>query len=106
MKIRTLIVSAFFAASFALPSFAQDQPNYKIAAIQGAYMIIGQKPYKILSDCSSFQAGDIVTFSEDPITCEKVTAIDIDTFNKCELECLENLGTPDPIDNPPGPDAN
>jgi hypothetical protein len=47
-------------------------------------------------DCPEFQAGDQVTFSEDPITCETVTAIDTVSLSKCELICIDNLGTPEP----------
>jgi hypothetical protein len=59
-------------------------------------MYIGQKPYKMLGKCPSFQVGDQITFSEDPITCETVTAIDTDGLTTCNLVCLDNLAAPDP----------
>lgn len=93
MRILTVLL---LLTAFSIPAFAQNQSEYKIAAIRDGYMIIGQKPYKMLGDCPSFQPGDEITFSEDPITCDKVTAIDTDGLTTCELDCLENLGTPEP----------
>jgi hypothetical protein len=91
-----ILTALLFLTAVSIPALAQDQYQYKVASIQGQYMIIGQKPYRIVGDCSKFQIGDDVTFSEDPITCETVTAINLDRFSSCELECLENLGSPEP----------
>ena len=93
MKIITI---ALLFLSLSVPAFAQNQSEYSIAAIRDGFMIVGQKPYKMTGDCPEFQAGDEITFSEDPITCETVTAIDTESLSKCELICVENLGTPEP----------
>ena len=82
--------------AFSLPSFAQNQSEYPIAAIKDGYMLIGQKPYRMTSECPEFQVGDMVSFSEDPITCEMVTAVDTLSLAECNLICLENLGAPEP----------
>ena len=93
MKIITI---ALLFLSLSVPAFAQNQSEYSIAAIRDGFMIVGQKPYKMTGDCPEFQVGDEITFSEDPITCETVTAIDTESLSKCELICVENLGTPEP----------
>lgn len=93
MKI--LSVSLLLLA-VSIPAFAQNQTEYPVAAIRDGFMFIGQKPYKMTGDCPSFQVGDKVTFSEDPITCETVTAIDTESLAKCDLICIDNLGTPEP----------
>lgn len=82
--------------ALSIPAYAQNQPEYPIAAIKDGFMFIGQKPYRMTSDCPEFQVGDEVAFSEDPITCEMVTAIDTESLAECNLICIENLGTPEP----------
>ena len=77
-----------------LPAFAQNQVEYPIVRIKGEYMLIGQKVYKMISGCKEFEEGDLVTFSEDPITCETVTALDVTDLKECKLECLENMELP------------
>jgi hypothetical protein len=91
-----ILTALLFLTAVSVTALAQDQYEYKVDAIRGQYMLIGRKPYKIIGDCSRFQAGDDVAFSEEPITCERVTVINLDRFTSCELECLENLGTPPP----------
>ena len=93
MKIITL---ALLFLSLAVSAFAQNQSEYPIAAIKDGYMLIGQKPYRMTGECPSFQVGDQVTFSEDPITCEMVTAIDTLSLAECNLICIDNLGAPEP----------
>lgn len=93
MKIFSL--SLLFLA-LSIPAYAQNQSEYPIAAIKDGFMLIGEKPYRMVSECPDFQVGDMVTFSEDPITCEMVTAIDTVSLAECSLICLENLGTPEP----------
>ena len=93
MRIITVLL---LFLSLSVPAFAQNQSEYPIAAIKDGYMYIGQKPYKMLGECPSFQVGDEITFSEDPIPCEMVTAIDTDGLTTCNLACLDNLATPDP----------
>lgn len=80
--------------ALSLPAFAQNQVEYPIVKIKGEYMLIGQKPYKMIGKCEGFHEGDMVTFSEDPITCETVTALDVTELKKCQLECLEDLELP------------
>lgn len=82
--------------ALSIPAYAQNQSEYPIAAIKDGYMLIGQKPYRMTGDCPDFQVGDMVAFSEDPITCEMVTAIDTLSLAECNLICLENLGAPEP----------
>ena len=91
-----ILTALLFLTAVSIPAFAQNQYEYSVASIQGQYMVIGQKPYKIVGDCSKFQVGDDITFSEDPITCETVTAINLDRFSSCDLVCIDNLGTPQP----------
>lgn len=91
-----IITAALLFLSVTVPAIAQNQSEYSIAAIKDGVMIVGQKPYKMTGDCPEFQVGDAITFSEDPITCETVTAIDTLSLSKCELICLDNLGTPEP----------
>lgn len=87
---------AILLLTLSAPAYAQDQSEYPIAAIKDGYMLIGQKPYRMVSECPDFQEGDMVSFSEDPITCEMVTAIDTLSLAECNLICLENLGAPEP----------
>ena len=80
--------------ALSLPAFAQNKVEYQIVKIKGEYMLIGQKPYKMIGKCEGFKEGDAVTFSEDPITCETVTALDVTGLKECQLECLENMELP------------
>ena len=89
-----IFILSLLITTFTLPALAQNQVEYPIVKIKGEYMIIGQKPYKVIDDCEGFEEGDKVTFSADPITCEQVTALNITRLTKCELECLENLELP------------
>ena len=93
MKIFSLALLLF---ALSTPAYAQDQSEYPIAGIKDGYMLIGQKPYRMVSECPSFQVGDQVTFSEDPITCEMVTAVDTLSLSECQLICIDNLGPPQP----------
>lgn len=91
--MRILILSLLITF-LTLPALAQNQVEYPVVKIKGEYMIIGQKPYKVIGVCDSFEEGDNVTFTADPITCEQVTALNVTRLTKCELECLENLELP------------
>ncbi|HVY55318.1 MAG TPA: hypothetical protein VHC46_06140 [Thermodesulfobacteriota bacterium] len=93
MKIFSL---SLLLAALSVPAFAQNQSEYPIADIKDGFMLIGQKPYRMVSECPTFQVGDQVTFSEDPITCEMVTAIDTLSLAECNLICIDNLGAPEP----------
>lgn len=99
--MKKLAVIAAIVSAFAAPALAQDQATYKIMAIQGTAMLIGQKTYLMLDKCPDFEPGDIITFSEDPITCLTVTAVNIENLKECQLKCVDNTGRPDPVDNPP-----
>ncbi len=99
--MKKLAIVAVIASAIAAPAFAQDQATYQIKAIQDSMMLIGQKPYMMLDKCPDFQPGDVITFSEDPITCLTVTAINIENLKECQLKCIDNTGSPDPVDNPP-----
>jgi hypothetical protein len=102
--MKSLVAIAVILSAIAAPALAQDQATYKIMAIQDSIMLIGQKPYLTTEPCPDFQPGDVITFSEDPITCLTVTAINIENLKECQLKCVANSGYPDPIDNPtPGP---
>ena len=100
--MKRLAIIAAIVSALAAPAFAQDQATYKIMAIQDSLMLIGQKPYQMLDKCPGFEPGDIITFSEDPITCLTVTAVNIENLKECQLKCIDNTGKPDPVDNPPG----
>ena len=93
MKIFSL---SLLLIALSAAAYAQDQSEYPIADIRDGFMIIGQKPYRMVSECPDFQVGDQVTFSEDPITCEMVTAVDTLSLSECHLICIDNLGTPEP----------
>ena len=99
--MKRLAIIAAIVSALAAPAFAQDQATYKIMAIQDSLMLIGQKPYQMLDKCPGFEPGDIITFSEDPITCLTVTAVNIENLKECQLKCIDNTGKPDPVDNPP-----
>ena len=100
--MKRLAIIAAIVSTLAAPALAQDQATYKIVAIQDSMMLIGQKPYQMLDKCPDFQPGDIVTFTEDPITCLTVTILNIENLKECQLKCIDNTGSPDPVDNPPG----
>jgi len=99
--LKRLAIIAAIVSAFSAPAFAQDQATYKILAIQDSLMLIGQKPYLMVDKCPDFQPGDVITFSEDPITCLTVTAVNIENLKECQLKCIDNTGKPDPVDNPP-----
>lgn len=102
--MKSLAIIAVMISALAAPALAQDQATYQIKAIQDSLMLIGQKPYLMTEPCPDFQPGDVITFSEDPITCLTVTALNIENLKECQLKCVANSGSPDPIDNPtPGP---
>ena len=101
MRKFMLAAAATAALIVNAPAFAQDQATYKIMAIQDSLMLIGQKPYLMVDKCPDFEPGDIITFSEDPITCLTVTAVNIENLKECQLKCIDNTGKPDPVDNPP-----
>lgn len=92
MKI--LLAALFLISALSISSFAQTQSEYSVEAIKGPYIIIGEKPYKKLADCSEIQVAAKVTFTSDPITCQQTEIVDLLTLTKCPVECLSNEGLP------------
>lgn len=98
--MRTLLPALFvFAVLFLITAsgtstLAQTQPEYTVVAIKGPYLIIGQKPYKKLTECKNIKVADKVTFTEDPITCLQTEVVDLLTLTKCPVECLSNEQLP------------
>lgn len=92
MKI--IIAALLIISALSLNSFAQDQAEYTVAAIKGPYIIIGEKPYKKLAECSHIQVAEKVSFTEDPITCLQTEIVDLLTLTRCPVECLTNESLP------------
>ncbi len=101
--MKTLFTALLIISAFALHTYAQNQSEYTVREIKGEYVIIGEKPYKMLTKCEGVQPGDKVSFSESPITCLKATLVNLLTLSECEVECLSNEGTPyEPEPEPAG----
>ena len=92
MKI--LAASLILMTSLFSISYAQNQSEYEIKAVKGPYLIIGEKPYKMVGECEGFDVAETVSFSESPITCETATIINLLTLSKCEVQCLANEDLP------------
>ena len=92
MKI--LIAGLLIISTLSINSFAQGSSEYTVRAVKGDYVIIGEKPYKMLTKCEGIKAEDKVSFSESPITCLKATIVNLLTLSECEVECIDNTGTP------------
>jgi hypothetical protein len=92
--LKTLFAALLIISAFALNTYAQNQAEYTVKEIKGDYIIIGEKPYKMLTKCEGIKPGDNISFSESPITCLKATIINLLTLSECEVECLSNEGTP------------
>jgi len=92
--LKTLFAALILLSAFALNTYAQGQAEYTVREIKGDYIIIGEKPYKMLTKCEDIKPGDRVSFSESPITCLKATIVNLLTLSECEVECLSNEGTP------------
>ena len=103
--MKTLSITLFLTAILSVNAFAQMSGEYTVEAIKGEYVIIGQKPYKMLTKCEGIKPQDKVSFSESPITCLKATLVNLLNLSECEVECLSNEGTPyTPVPAPPGVD--
>ena len=75
--MRILVAALFIVTALGGISIAQTQSEYVVKAIKGPYLIIGQKPYKMLTECPGIQEADKVTFTSDPITCEQTEVVDL-----------------------------
>lgn len=100
--MKTLILALIVASAFSSASLAQSAGEYTVKAVKGEYVIIGEKPYKMLTKCEGIKPEDKVSFSESPITCLKATLVNLLTLSECEVECLTNTGAP--YEPPPLPE--
>lgn len=92
MKI--LITAILVLSAISVATFAQRGGEYTVKEVKGEYVIIGEKPYKMLTKCEGIKADDQVSFSESPITCLKATIVNLLTLSECEVECVSNESTP------------
>lgn len=92
--MKLFITALLLVSSFSTVSFAQTQSEYTVAAIKGPYLIIGQKPYKMLQECPGIQEADKVTFTSDPITCQETEVVDLVSLSKCPVICITNEQLP------------
>lgn len=101
--MKTFIAALIIVSAFLATSFAQGGGEYTVKEIKGDYVIIGEKPYKMLTKCEGIKPEDTVSFSESPITCLKATIVNLVTLSECEVECVTNEGTP--YEPPPEPEV-
>lgn len=92
--LKTLITALIVITALSVNTYAQSGSEYTVTAIKGNYVVIGEKPYKMLTKCEGIQPEDKVSFSESPITCLKATLVNLLTLSECEVECVSNEGTP------------
>jgi len=92
--LKILITALLITSALSINSIAQGNSEYIVRAVKGDYVIIGEKPYKMLTKCEGIEAEDKVSFSESPITCLKATIVNLLTLSECEVECIDNTGTP------------
>jgi hypothetical protein len=92
--LKILITALLITSTLSINSIAQGNSEYTVRAVKGNYVIIGEKPYKMLTKCEGIKADDKVSFSESPITCLKAKIINLLTLSECEVECIDNTGTP------------
>ena len=100
MKI--LISAVLLTTVFSIGAIAQSGGEYTVKAVKGQYIVIGEKPYKMLTECKGVKAEDKVSFSESPITCQTATLVNLLTLSECEVECITNTATP--YEPPPLPE--
>ncbi len=101
--MRLLISALFIISAFSITALAQGGAEYTVKSVKGEYVIIGEKPYKMLTTCEGIKPEDKVSFSESPITCSQTTLINILTLSECKVECITNTGTP--YEPPPLPES-
>lgn len=92
--MKVLLTAIFIVSAISVNTFAQSGGEYTVKAVKGEYVIIGEKPYKMLTKCEGIKPEDKVSFSESPITCLKATLINLLSLSECEVECITNTGTP------------
>ena len=92
--LKTLIAALILISALSINAFAQGGGEYTVKAVKGNYVIIGEKPYKMLTKCEGIQPEDKVSFSESPITCLKATLVNLLTLSECEVECISNESKP------------
>ena len=92
--MKTFITVLILISTLSVNTFAQGGGEDTVTAIKGNYVMIGEKPYKMLTKCEGIQPEDKVSFSESPITCLKATLVNLLTLSECEVECVSNEGTP------------
>ena len=100
--LKILISALLIISAFSSTTLAQSGGEYTVKAIKGEYVIIGEKPYKMLTKCQGIKPEDKVSFSESPITCEQATLVNLLNLSECEVECITNTGTP--YEPPPLPE--
>ena len=101
--LRLLISALFIVSAFSTTALAQVGGEYTVKAVKGQYVIIGEKPYKMLTQCEGIKPEDKVSFSESPITCLQATLVNLLNLSECEVECITNTGTP--YEPPPEPEV-
>jgi len=92
--LKILITALIIISALSVSTFAQGGGEYTVKEIKGEYVIIGEKPYKMLTKCEGIKPQDKVSFSESPITCLKATLVNLLTLSECEVECVSNESTP------------
>ncbi len=92
--MKTLLAALLIISALTLNTYTQNQSEYTVREIKGEYIIIGEKPYRMLTKCEGIKPEDKVSFSESPITCLKATIVNLLTLSECEVECISNEGTP------------
>ncbi len=100
MKI--LFAAVLMITAFCSGAIAQSGSGYTVEAVKGQFVIVGEKPYKMLTKCEGIKPQDKVSFSESPITCETATLVNLVSLSECEVECITNTGTP--YEPPPLPE--
>lgn len=101
--MRLLISALMILSAFSVTALAQVGGEYTVKAVKGQYVIIGEKPYKMLTTCEGIKPEDKVSFSESPITCLQATLVNLLNLSECEVECITNTGTP--YEPPPEPES-
>lgn len=92
--MKTLITALILISALSINASAQSGGEYTVKAVKGDTVIIGEKPYKMLTKCDGIKPEDKVSFSESPLTCLKATLVNLLTLTECEVECIANEGTP------------
>ncbi len=103
INLKTLITALLAVSTISITAYAQGGGEYTVKAVKGEYVIVAEKPYKMLTVCEGIKPEDKVSFSESPITCSQATLVNLLTLSECEVECITNTGTP--YEPPPLPET-